>query len=117
MQLHGCNSLRIERPKDTGEWRCLLVSDLHLAQRDGASYFPARAGDDALSEGLRSVVQRENPRQLFLLGDVFHASGHAMVGAADSSFYAWTDSVFERILSALSGSSVAEVYALGGNVR
>jgi len=103
----------MQRPANSGRWRCLLISDLHLAPTDGASYFPKAAGEAALNRGLQSVIERERPHQLFILGDVFHMPGR--LTPMDGAYDMWCGGAMSKIVEVAASEGVNEIYAMGGN--
>lgn len=91
-------------PRSSKPWKALLISDMHLAQVDGDSYFPHDA-EVRMFEALPRVVAGEKPDQVFMLGDIFHGT--------DQLTDEWIDESISRFVSAI-GPGIP-IFLLGGN--
>lgn len=111
MKLNPGRVQKIGRPaRPATRWRCLLISDLHLAFSEGEGYFP-KAGEDLMWSALPKIVAHERPLQIFVLGDLFHFKTGPV--ASGPEWTSWVDACVKRLLESVDG--VSEVWFLGGN--
>jgi len=87
------------------------MSDLHLAQPDGPGGYFSPHSEESMWAQLPKVLAAVRPRQVFVLGDLFH-----YVQRPSPEFFAFADAKWQQLIAALSAApSVTEALALGGN--
>ena len=111
MKLNSGRVQKIGRPASPAtRWKCLLISDLHLAFSEGEGYFP-KSAEELMWHSLPKIVASEQPQQLFVLGDFFHFKTGPT--ASSPEWTSWVDGCVKRLFDSL--GEATEVWILGGN--
>lgn len=106
----------IPAPIDGNPWKALLIGDLHIIMTDGTGDRTLSDLDLTINRILPEIIRREQPRQIIILGDIFHNVGYQLYHNRDT-FFDWANDYVKRLTNICfeSAPSVQQLIMMGGN--
>lgn len=106
----------IPAPIDGKPWKALLIGDLHIIMTEGVGDRSLSDLDLTINRILPEVIRREQPREIIILGDIFHNVGVQLYHNRDT-FFDWANEYITKLVKICfeSSSSVQQLIMMGGN--
>lgn len=106
----------IPAPSDGKPWKALLIGDLHIIMKEGTGDRSLANLDITINRILPEIIRREQPREIIILGDIFHNVGFQLYYNRDT-FFDWANDYVKKLVHICLDTSpcVQQLIMMGGN--